>query len=196
MDSLQGRLIGMFQRGWWMLLLRGIAAILFAVLTWFNPAISLAALVFLFGAYAFVDGIIAVVMAFRGRQYAGNWWVMLLAGLVGIGIGILTFLSPGITALALLYYIAFWAIATGFLEVVVAIRLRKEISNEWLLGLAGFASVVFGILVLARPGAGALALLSLIAAYAFVFGILLIALAVRARSFAGHLAGVGAPRPA
>ena len=196
METLEGRIVGMFHRGWWMLLLRGIAAILFAVLTWFNPGISLAALVILFGAYAFVDGIIAIVMAFRGRKFAGNWWVMLLAGLVGIGVGVVTFLSPGITALALLYYIAFWAIVTGLLEVMVAIRLRKEISNEWLLVLAGIASIAFGVLLAARPGAGALAVLSIIAAFAFVFGILLVVLAFRARSFAGRLSALGTPRPA
>lgn len=127
---------------------------------------------------------------------AGNWWALFLAGLIGIGIGILTFISPGITALALIYYIAIWAIATGLLEMMVAIRLRKEISNEWILLLAGAASVVFGVLVSARPGAGALALLSIIGAYAVVFGVLLVVLAIRARSFANHLAAVGAPRPA
>lgn len=197
MESLEGKLVGMFRQGWWMILLRGIAAIAFAVLTWTNPGISLAALVLLFGAYALVDGVFAIVMAFAGRRFAGNWWVTLLVGLVGVAVGMLTFLSPGITALALLYYIAFWAILTGVLEIMVAIRLRKEISSEWILALAGVASVAFGVLLTARPGAGALALLSIIAAYAFLFGILLVALAIRARSFAHRLGSVvGAPRTA
>jgi len=187
MDPQENRLTGMLRRGWWALLLRGLAAIAFAVLTWLQPGISLTALVVLFGAYALVDGVFAAWMAIAGRKSHEQWLLLLLAGLLGIVVGVITFMAPNITALVLLFYIAVWAIATGTLEIAVAIRLRKEIANEWLLILAGLASVAFGILLLARPGTGALAVLSIIAAYAFVFGLILVMLAFRARSFASHL---------
>ena len=112
---------------------------------------------------------------------------MLLEGLVGVGIGLLTFFAPSITALALLFYIAIWAIATGILEIAAAIRLRKEIDNEWLLLLAGLASAVFGVLLAAQPAVGALALLWLIGSYAIVFGVLLLILAIKVRGFVPKL---------
>src|SRR5262249_41613717 len=138
--------------------------------------------------YSMADGILGVWTAFAGRQDHEHWWVMLLWGLLGIGIGIMTFVAPGITALAILFYIAIWAIATGVLEIVAAIRLRKEIQGEWLLVLAGLVSVVFGVLLIAHPGPGALAVLWLIASYAVVFGVLLVILAFKARGFAGTVA--------
>lgn len=183
MSIVSQRLASIFFRTWRMLLLRGLAAIAFGVLTWLQPALSLAALVLLFGAYSFVDGILGTWAAIAGRKDHEHWWVLLLAGLLGIGVGILTFVAPGITALALLFYIAIWAIATGVLEIVAAIRLRKEIEGEWLLFLAGLASAVFGIFLAAQPGAGAIAVLWLIGSYAIVFGALLVALAFKARHF-------------
>ena len=170
-------------RAWWVLLLRGLVAIAFGVLTWFLPAISLAALVLLFGAYSLADGLLGSGAALAGRKDHEHWFVLLLAGLLGIGVGVLTLLAPGVTALALLFYIAIRAIATGVLDIVAAIRLRKEISGEWLMILAGLASVLFGVLLVARPGVGALAVLWLIAAYAIVFGGLLVVLAFKARRF-------------
>jgi uncharacterized membrane protein HdeD (DUF308 family) len=175
------------RRSWWLLLLRGLAAIAFGVILWVQPGISLAALVLLFGAYCMADGIFAVWTAIAGAKDSEQWWLLLLVGLLGIGIGILTFVAPGVTALALLFYIAIWAIATGVLEIAAAIRLRKEIDNEWLLLLAGLASVVFGVMLAARPGAGALAVLWLIGSYAIVFGVLLLILAFRVRKVVGKL---------
>ena len=192
MDPHGDKLVGILRRGWWALLLRGIAAIAFAVLTWLQPRISLTALVLLFGWYAIVDGVLGASMAIAGRKTHEHWVVLLLGGLLGIAVGVVTFLAPGITALALLFYIAIWAVATGTLEIVAAIRLRKEIPNEWLLVLGGLASVAFGVLLMARPEAGALAVLSLIAAFAFVFGVIHVALAFRARSFVSRLAGAQA----
>jgi len=171
-----------------MFLLRGLVAIAFGILTWFQPGISLAALVLLFGAYAMVDGLFGVGAAIAGRAEHQHWWLLLIGGLLGIGVGALTFLAPGITTIVLLLYIAVWAIATGALEIMVAIRLRKEITGEWLLVLCGLASVAFGVLLVAQPGAGALALLWLIATWAIVFGILLVSLAFKARAFGHQLA--------
>lgn len=184
----EGRLASILSRSWWLLLVRGLAAIAFGLLTWFQPAISLTAFVLLFGAYSLADGVCGIVTAFSGRKDHEHWWVLLLGGLVGVGVGLLTFLAPGLTALAVLFYIAIWAIATGVLQIVAAIRLRKEIEGEWLLILAGAASVLFGVLLTVQPGAGALTLLWLIAAYAVFFGVLLVMLAMRVRKIANRLA--------
>lgn len=181
-------LSNIFSQNWWVLLVRGLAAIVFGVLAWLLPGISLATLVLFFGAYALLDGILGVWHAIAGRKVHEDWWVLLLWGLVGIGVGILTFLAPGVTALVLLFYIAIWAIAKGVLEIVAAIRLRSEIQNEWLLILGGLLSVVFGILLMVQPGAGALTLLWLIATYAIIFGVVLIVLAFRVRAFGKQLA--------
>jgi uncharacterized membrane protein HdeD (DUF308 family) len=184
MHMIQKRLASILSRGWWMLLLRGLAAIAFGLLLWLRPGISLATLILLFGAYSLADGVLGVLTALGGRQDKEHFWPLLLHGLLGIGVGILTFVAPGLTALALLFYIAIRAIATGALEIVTAIRLRKEIEGEWLFILAGTASVLFGLLLVARPGTGALAVLWLIGTYALVFGVLLVILAFRVRGFA------------
>lgn len=182
MDIAEEQLTTLLARNWWMLLVRGIIAIVFGVLLWFLPEISLVTLVLLFGIYVLADGILGIWTAFTGRKRHEDWWVLLLWGVVGVGIGLLTFFVPRLTALALLFYIAIWAIATGILEIVAAIRLRREITGEWLLILGGLLSIAFGILLMAQPAAGALALLWLIGAYAILFGILLVVLAFRARS--------------
>lgn len=189
MDTAESQLAAIFSRNWWVLLLRGLAAMAFGILAWVLPGPSVAALVLLFGVYVMVDGILGVGTAIAGRKERDHWPVLLLWGLVGIGVGILTFLAPAITALALLFYIAVWAIGTGVLEIVAAIRLRREIRGEWLLVLGGLASVVFGTFLMARPVAGALALLWLIGTYAVIFGALLVILAFRARAFAKQRAG-------
>jgi uncharacterized membrane protein HdeD (DUF308 family) len=173
-------------RNWWALALRGVAGILFGILTFVWPGISLAALVFLFGAYAFADGVLAIVTAVR-RRGVDRWWLLLLQGIVGVGAGVVTWLWPGITALALLAVIAAWALMGGALQIAAAIRLRKVISGEWLLALGGVLSIALGVLLLLFPGPGALALVIWIGAYAFVTGILLLALGFRLR-------GLRAPR--
>jgi len=187
MNIVEGRLAAILSRNWWALLLRGLVAIAFGVLTWTQPAISLAALVLLFGVYALVDGVLGVWTAISGRKDHEDWWVLLLWGLLGIGVGIMTLMAPGVTAFALLFYIAAWAVATGVLEIVAAVRLRKVIKGEWWLVLGGLASIIFGVLLMAHPGAGALAVLWLIAAYAIIFGVLLVILAFRLRGFGKQL---------
>ena len=167
-------------RNWWAIVLRGIAGILFGIITFLAPGISLAALVLLFGAYAFADGVLSIVSAVR-RRGADRWWLLLLQGIVGIGAGVVTLLWPGITAIALLFVIAAWALVGGALQVAVAIRLRKVITGEWLLALGGVLSIAFGVLLVLFPGPGALALVIWIGAYAFVFGILLLVLGFKLR---------------
>jgi uncharacterized membrane protein HdeD (DUF308 family) len=171
-------------RNWWMLLVRGIAAIVFGVLAFAWPGLTLLTLILLYGAYMFVDGIFAIAGAVMGPGGAGPRWWLALAGLCGIVIGVLTFALPGLTALVLLFFIAAWAVVTGILEIVGAIRLRKEIDNEWLLILSGVVSVLFGIGLVVAPGAGALALVWVIGIYAIVAGAIYIALAFRLRKHA------------
>jgi uncharacterized membrane protein HdeD (DUF308 family) len=168
-------------RYWWVLAIRGVAAILFGIAAFVWPGITLTVLVLLFGAYALVDGIFAVVEGISVRKEQERWWLMVLEGVAGIIIGVLTFLYPSITALVLLYFIAAWAIVTGAFEIAAAIRLRREIEGEWLLALAGIASLIFGVLLVIRPSSGALAVIWLIGAYAIVFGILMLVLAFRLR---------------
>jgi uncharacterized membrane protein HdeD (DUF308 family) len=183
-ERLAENLAETLSRSWWVLLLRGIVAILFGVLTFMQPGISLATLVLLFGAFAFADGVLGSWTAISHRKDTEHWWVLLLEGLLGIGVGALTVFNPAVTALVLLFYIAIWAIATGVLEIVIAIRLRKEIEGELTLVLAGLASVAFGVLVMARPGSGALAVLWLIGSYAIAFGLLIVLLAFKVRGVA------------
>ncbi len=164
---------------WWMLVIRGVAAILFGILAIALPQASLMALVLLWGAYAIVDGTFTVMLAAGRGRAGGNWGWLLFEGLVGIGAGIMTFVWPGITALLLLVVIAAWAVLTGIAELAAAIRLRREIRGEWLLALSGALSIAFGILLLARPGAGALTVMWLIGAYAIGFGVVLVGLGLR-----------------
>jgi uncharacterized membrane protein HdeD (DUF308 family) len=180
-------------RNWWLMLLRGLAAIGFGLLVFARPGISLQILVYLFGVYVLVEGILGVSLAVQGRNTIDSWGVLLLWGLLGIAVGVLTFMRPDITALALLFYIALWAIASGVLEIAVAIRLREVIQSEWFLILAGLVSVAFGVVLIARPDAGAVAVLSLIAAYAIVVGVLLVFFAFKVRGFVSKVAGKVAP---
>ena len=181
MNTANRPLASILSAAWWVLLLRGLLAIAFGVLTWVQPGISLAALVLLFGVYAIADGVLGVWTAFSGRKDNAHWWVILLWGLVSVAIGVFTFVAPGVTAMALLYYIAIWAIIIGVLQIVAAIRLRAEIQGEWLLGLAGLAALAFGVFLFVRPGAGALTVLWFIASYAVLAGVLLVFLAFRMR---------------
>ena len=131
-------------KNWWLLLLRGIAAIIFGVLAFAWPGLTLLTLILFYGAFALVDGVLAIIAAITGGAPAPRWWLAIV-GLLGIAAGLLTFLMPGLSALVLLFFIAGWAIATGVLQIIGAIQLRKEIDNEWLLILGGVISVLFGI---------------------------------------------------
>lgn len=172
-------MLSMMVRYWWTLVLRGLVAVIFGVTALIWPDVTVATLIIFFGAYALVDGVFAVVAS---AQQEARRWTMLLRGLAGIAIGLVVFFWPVLTALALLYLIAGWAMATGGLELAAAIRLRKEIKGEWLFVLSGMASLVFGALMVAWPGAGAVALVWLIASYALIFGGLLIGLGLRLRN--------------
>jgi uncharacterized membrane protein HdeD (DUF308 family) len=168
---------------WWLILLRGIAALLFGILAFVWPGLTLLVLVALYGAYALIDGVLSIGSAVMGPGTAGSRIWLVVIGLLGIGAGLLTFFWPALTALVLAIFIGAWALATGIVEIIGAIRLRKEIDNEWLLALSGLVSVIFGLLILFYPGAGALALVWAIATYAIIFGILMIAFSFRVKGY-------------
>ena len=178
-------------RNWGWLVLRGVVAILFGVLTAFQPGITLAALVLLFGAYTLTDGVATIVSAIANRRDEPHWVSLVFSGVVSIAAGLVTFFWPAMTTIALLFVIAIWAMATGIATIVAAIRLRKAIVGEWRLVLSGLLSVTFGVILLAAPGVGALAMVLWIGAYAIASGVLLISLGMRLRKWgrlhSGHL---------
>jgi uncharacterized membrane protein HdeD (DUF308 family) len=175
-------------QNWWAIVLRGVCAVLFGVGAFAWPGITLAVLVLLYGAYALVEGMLAVAWALMGRQAGPFPWGVLLAGLAGVVVGVVTFLYPGLTALALVYLMAAWAIVRGVFEIIAAFHLRKELENEWRLALSGLLSVVLGVLLVVAPGAGALAVLWWIGAFAIVFGVLTIMLGMRLKGLRDRLA--------
>jgi uncharacterized membrane protein HdeD (DUF308 family) len=176
-------------RHWWAFAIRGVAAILFGILALLLPGLTFAVLVLLWGAFALVDGAFALIAAVRTEH--DHRWGLFAEGIVGIGAGIVTFVWPDLTALVLLYIIAAWALLTGVLELIAAVRLRKLIQDEWWLILSGVVSVLFGLFLLAAPGAGAVAVVWLIGLYAVVFGVLMLALAVRLRGLSERRHAVG-----
>lgn len=181
-----GTLRKMLGDNWWLLLLRGIAAVAFGVLAIFWPAITLISLTLLWGAYTLVDGVLAIWAAISGRGGAAmgapRWWLA-ISGVVSILAGLAAFFWPGMTAVILLLFIGVWAVIIGVLTIWGAIQARKEIEGEWVLGLFGLLSIAFGLLVFFQPGAGALSLIWTIAGYSIASGVLLIVLSFRVRKF-------------
>jgi uncharacterized membrane protein HdeD (DUF308 family) len=170
-------LLGTLAENWWLLLLRGLAAIGFGMIAFFWPGITLVALTYLWGAYAIIDGIVAIWAAFNlsGGDAGSRWWLG-LTGIVGILAGVVAFAYTGMTALVLLMFIAVWATIIGALQLYAAIQLRKVVDNEWWLILSGLLSIAFGVVLIAWPGTGALAVIWTIAWYAVFFGCMLIGL--------------------
>jgi uncharacterized membrane protein HdeD (DUF308 family) len=175
-------LLDQLAKNWGWIALRGVAAVIFGVLAFAWPGATLFVLVLFWGAYALAEGIFALIAAFRVRDQGKPMWTFVAIGILGIAAGIVTFLWPGITALTLIIFIAVWAFFMGIFQIIAAIRLRKEIEHEWLLGLSGVLSVIFGAVMMARPVEGLVAVVWVIAAYSIVFGILLIVLAFRLKN--------------
>lgn len=178
------RLLSQF---WWLMIFRGVMAILFGVCTIAWPGLTLVMLALFVGAYAFVDGVVQVIHAVGYRRELEHWVLMLIEGLFGIAFGILTFMAPELTTavggLIIAFYIAAWAIVTGVIRIALAVRLRKEIEGEWLLVLSGVVSILLGVIIMARPAVGVLGLLYLIAFWSISLGIILIMLALKAKKF-------------
>ncbi len=172
---------------WWLFLVRGILALLFGIIALVAPGIALLAFIYVFAAYAILDGITAIVVSFRERSFLRTWWVLLLEGIVGIIFGILAFAWPGATALVLLYLVAFWALVTGIMEIGSAFVVPGSAGQRWGLGLAGLVSIIFGVILIIFPGAGLLAVLWFVGIFAIVFGISLFIYAFQIRSRASAL---------
>jgi uncharacterized membrane protein HdeD (DUF308 family) len=168
-------------RNWWAIALRGVFAILLGLAAFVLPGVTLAVFVALFGAYAIVDGVLAIIAGVRAAERHQRWWSPVLKGIAGIVAGVLAFVWPALTALALLYLIAAWAILTGILEIVAAVHLHRA-HGEWLLMLNGVLSILFGLFAIVWPGAGILTLLWMIGVYAIVFGVVLLILGFRLRA--------------
>lgn len=181
-------MLGLVARDWWVFAIRGIAAIVFGILAFVWPETTLTVLVILFGAYVFVDGIALLVALARGdtlaRQHA---WSVGIMGVLGIVAGVITFVAPGVTALSLLYIVAFWSIAMGTFQVISAIALRRELNGEFWMALGGVVSIVFGVLLVAFPGEGLISLVWLVGIWAIVFGGSSLALAYRLHEISAAL---------
>jgi uncharacterized membrane protein HdeD (DUF308 family) len=175
-------------RYWWMVAIRGAAAVVFGLFALIWPGVTLLALVVLFGAYALVDGALALVGAF-GPDSAGRRLWMVVHGIASVVIGIITFAWPSVTTYVLLALIAAWAIVTGVVQIAMALRVRREVRGEWVMILGGLLSAVFGIVIAVSPISGALAIVFVIGAYAVVFGAALIGFSLRLRS-------IGSAQPA
>ena len=166
---------------WWVLMVRGLAAIALGICAMVLPEVTLIALVFLFGTFTIIDGIAAILLGCRGEADGTVWWTMVILGLVAVAAGIAAFAWPDLTLLVLATIIAVSAIVRGTFEIYAAIALRKELDDEWILGLSGAMSVIFGALIMFRPGAGLIAITLLIGAYMLALGVFAIALALRLR---------------
>ena len=169
---------------WWAVALRGILAIVFGIVALAFPGATLVSLAVVFGAYAFVSGVFALIAAFGSRGRDAVWYV--LDGILGIAVGMATFFFPGLTAQGLVLLIGVWAILTGIFEVIAGFEL--PIKRDWLLVIAGIASIIFGVLVFVYPASGALAIVWLIGVYALVFGVTMLAFGIRLRGLRGSLA--------
>ncbi len=172
------------QRNWWIMALRGLFAVIFGLIALLAPRIALLAFIYVFAAYALVDGGAAVITAIQERDLLYRWGWVLFEGILSILAGIIAFANPGLATLVLLYIIAAWAIVTGIMEIVAAFAIREFVSQEWTLALAGIVSVAFGILLFFFPGAGIVSLLWLVGIYGIIFGLLFIVRAFQLRSWA------------
>lgn len=167
-------MLRIFAINWWLVGLRGLSAVLFGIVAILWPALTLGILIIIFGLYVIVDGIFTIVLGIGGRKYHSNSWWMIFEGLIRIAVGVIAVVWPGLTSISLVILIAIWAIITGIIGIILAIRLRKEIKNELLMGMSSALSVLLGIILIAQPNVGALAVVFLIGFYAILFGILLI----------------------
>jgi uncharacterized membrane protein HdeD (DUF308 family) len=175
-------MLDILARGWWVFAVRGIAAIAFGILAVLWPAPTIVAFVLLFAVYAIVDGGSMLVSLVRGDSAARrNAWSVAIIGILGVIAGVVAFVLPGPTAIALTYVVGAWAIAAGVFQIVAAIRLRQQIEGELWLAIGGILTLVFGLYLVLFPGSGIISLVLLVAAWAIAFGVFSLILAFRLR---------------
>lgn len=184
-------MLSVLAQNWWAVALRGVVAIVFGILAITLPGVTLAALILLWGVYAVADGVFAIISGVRAARRHERWGVLVVEGIAGIIAGVIAVFLPAAVAFVFVFLFALWAFVTGVIEIIEAIRLRREIQGEWLLALAGVLSVLLGIYVAAFPGLGLLGLIWTMGVYAILFGMALIALSVRLRHLAPTRRGVG-----
>ncbi|MEJ1932174.1 HdeD family acid-resistance protein [Nostoc sp. NIES-2111] len=168
-------------RNWWTVALRGAIAIIFGLVALCWPTLTLASLVYLFASFWLVGGILLAIAAFQERLQNIHSRLLLVEGIIGLAVGAIAFISPGIAGFVLLYLIAIWAIGTGLFELIASLQLQQTIENKWLPAIAGIVSIIFGLILIIWPVAQALTFLWLIAAYNVLFGMLLLILGLRLR---------------
>jgi len=181
-------------RFWWVLVLRGLVSVLFAAFAFLNPKVAFEALILVLGIFLLADGATAVYLGARMRGHDEDWWVTLLEGALGVGLGLVAIINPQLTATGLILVLAVWLLVTGVFEIGTAIKLRKEIDNEWLLGTAGLVSIALGGLMIANPNFGAVSVMLWIGIYALFFGLLLLSLGWKMRKIYRGLAEGGGAR--
>ncbi len=179
-------LLDAMARSWWTFVVRGVLMVLFGIAAILWPGLTFSSMLVLFGVFAIAQGLVSVIEGFRGTDRTR--WSSIVSGILSVAIGVAVFVWPGLTALALLYFIAAWAIITGVIEIAAAISLRDQIEDEWLIAIGGVLSVIIGLYLAAFPGTGALGLTWLIGAYAIGFGVLLAVVGIRLRSWRGSSA--------
>jgi uncharacterized membrane protein HdeD (DUF308 family) len=176
------------QKNWWLVALRGLVALSLGVIMLFYPIASVYVLVIFFGAYAIVDGLFAVIVALMAiAQHKHKWWLF-VEGVLGLTAGIMIFIWPGITAIILLYFIAFWALFTGILEIIFCVAQWKVLPNNWLWLLSGILSILLGIIMFVNPGTGALTVVFFIALYLIFFGVVLLGMGITLRGQTSQVA--------
>lgn len=160
-------------------MLRGAVSVIFAIIAFTNPKLAFEAIILVLGVFLIADGVTAIYLGFRMRGHDDDWWAILLEGALGFGLGLVALINPELTAAGLVLVLAVWLLVTGVFEITTAIKLRKEIDNEWLLGLAGVVSVALGALMIYNPNFGAVSIMFWLGLYAAAFGVLLLGLGFR-----------------
>lgn len=173
----------LFARNWWTYIIRGVVALVFGLYAWFVPGLAMKALLIFFGIFVLLEGIFAIIGSIAGRKYSEVWWLVLLEGIAGLALGLLTLIRPEFVATVIVMFIAFWAIWGGVFRIIAAIRLRRDLDSEWLLVFGGMISILFGVMLFKHIGAGIVAISWMIAFFASILGILMISFGIKVRKF-------------